>query len=248
MSQKEATSLISLEDLFKGRTFMIPDYQRGYSWEGNQLIDLRKDVENLYDRDASHVHYTGTIVASSRNGGTGALEVVDGQQRLTSLVMLIKAIHHRDPAKYHALYAHYIERGGAGNQELVLKPNQETALFFRERVLDGQEGTPTRFKSHENIDAACRFFKEWLDEAPGRTEEILRIVTQRLGFIFFMPKHDKEIGIMFEVINNRGKELSQLEKMKNYFIYYATVKDRLRLHERINERWRELLENLSLAG
>jgi len=49
------------------------------------------------------------------------------------------------------------------------------------------------------------------------------------------------------VINNRGKELSQLEKMKNYFIYYATVKDRRGLHKGINERWRELQENLSLA-
>lgn len=244
---KQHTELITLEELFKDRTFFIPDYQRGYSWEPKQLIDLRKDVENLYDRDASHVHYTGTIVASSRNGEGGTLEVVDGQQRLTSLVMLVKAIHDRDPSKYAGLKARYIERGGAGNEELVLKPNQETALYFRERVLDGKVDAPTRFKSHENIHAACVFFKTWLDEAGGRVDDILRIITQRLGFIFFMPKHDKEIGIMFEVINNRGKELSQLEKMKNYFIYYATVKDRARLHERINERWRELLENLSLA-
>ncbi|MBK7570056.1 MAG: hypothetical protein IPI31_19785 [Bacteroidetes bacterium] len=55
---------------------------------------------------------------------------------------------------------------------------------------------------------------------------ICNVVTKRLGFIFYTPKYDKEIGIMFEVINNRGKELSELEKIKNYFIYYATIFDK----------------------
>ncbi len=244
---KQPAELITLKELFEERMFIIPDYQRGYSWGRQQLIDLRKDIENLYGRGEEHVHYTGTIVAALGDKEGSALEVVDGQQRMTSLVILLRAIYVRDPQKYAAIEEHYIERGGAGNEELVVRPNEETDIYFRDRVLAGKVDTPTTFKSHENIHTACIFFQEWLEEAHDRIDQILHIITHRLGFIFFVPRDHKEIGIMFEVINNRGKELSQLEKMKNYFIYYATVMGRKRLHERINRRWSSLLKHLSLA-
>lgn len=245
--QARPTSLTNLEALFVDRLFEIPDYQRGYAWTNRQLTDFRKDIENLFDRDASHRHYTGTIVASKRKDAD-ALDIVDGQQRLTTMVILLKAIHDRDPERYTHIMEQYILRGRSGDQRLVLKPNQETALYYTDLIVNGVRTAPRKFKSHENILAADTFFRTWLASVPDRVDEILTIVTQRFGFIFFMPEHDKEIGIMFEVINNRGKELSQLEKMKNYFIYYATVKDRRALHDEINERWRALLENLSLAN
>jgi len=58
---------------------------------------------------------------------------------------------------------------------------------------------------------------------------------------------DKEIGVMFEVINNRGKELSELEKIKNFFIYYSTIYNRPSLREEVNYKWSRILFYLNKA-
>ena len=88
---KKAATLLSVPEVFKDRFFKIPDYQRGYSWEVDpQLLDLRKDIENIYSKN--YKHFTGTIVAAKINGSENHLEIVDGQQRLTTLVILLKEI------------------------------------------------------------------------------------------------------------------------------------------------------------
>ena len=51
------SSLMNLNELFDGRFFEIPDYQRGYSWEKTQLEDLTKDIVNMFNK--KHIHFTG---------------------------------------------------------------------------------------------------------------------------------------------------------------------------------------------
>ena len=102
--------LLSLEDLFTKRIFRIPDYQRGYSWEEEQLIEFLEDVMNLPELDRKH--YTGLIslkeVNIKENGTTNEkwndekwlidkkgykiYHIVDGQQRLTTCIILINEI------------------------------------------------------------------------------------------------------------------------------------------------------------
>ena len=79
---------LSLKDLFTEKLFRIPDFQRGYSWEEKHLDDLWEDIENLSEGGE---HYTGLItVKDSSSPGTSwlgfnTLEIIDGQQRLTTL-------------------------------------------------------------------------------------------------------------------------------------------------------------------
>lgn len=94
-------TLESLQSIFKDRIFKIPDYQRGYAWQKNQLIDFWEDIVNLPD---DHQHYTGMLTLNSADGQTNQwiLErwlindrntrpyyVVDGQQRLTTFIIFI---------------------------------------------------------------------------------------------------------------------------------------------------------------
>ena len=118
------SSLINIQDLFKNRYFFIPDYQRGYSWGKEQLEDLRKDIENMFNKN--HKHFTGTIVAAKVGKSSNKYDIVDGQQRLMTLVILIKEIIKQNPEEYDRLYNHYIERGSGGNKKLVFTPNEET--------------------------------------------------------------------------------------------------------------------------
>ena len=75
---KDFGRLCTLEEIFKGRRFKIPEYQRGYSWEKEQRDDLLKDIESIAKSD--HMHFTGTIVAS-KTDTPDLFEIVDGQQR-----------------------------------------------------------------------------------------------------------------------------------------------------------------------
>jgi uncharacterized protein with ParB-like and HNH nuclease domain len=86
--------VFTIEKLFTDRVFRVPDYQRGYAWEEQQLREFIEDVELL---PAGKDHYTGTVVLYDRKGEEASCldeegkhyavsDVVDGQQRLTTIV------------------------------------------------------------------------------------------------------------------------------------------------------------------
>jgi len=239
-----STGLLPLNEICSGRYFIIPDYQRGFSWDTTQLEDLTKDIDRLLKKD--HMHFTGTLVLSQPDLNQNIYEIIDGQQRLTSLIILIKAIYDTNPSIYSDLRELYLLRGKIGNVRPVLTSNAETREFFNDVILEGR-GASVRIKSHEHLQVAFDYFKEWLKKNASSIDNILKVVTQQIGFLLFTPEHQSEVGIMFEVINNRGKRLSALEKIKNYFIYYAAIHDKHSLRQTINDKWRVIQENLNHA-
>jgi len=240
----QVTTLLSISKIFKDRFFKIPDYQRGYSWELKQLKDLTEDILNLLN--TQHKHYTGTIVASPVPKNNNYFDVVDGQQRITTVVILINEIINLYPSEFSYLEEIFIRRGEIGNKINVLTTNKETEYCFNEVIINSNSFEP-EVKSHERILFAKKYFNEWIKKNQNNIKEIVEIIKNRLGFLFFTPKNDKTIGIMFEVINNRGKELSELEKIKNYFIYYATIKSFNSLRKTVNDKWEYIQRYLSKA-
>ena len=97
--------LQSLSQIFNKRIFRIPDYQRGYAWQGQQLRDFWEDIVNL---QSDRYHYTGLLSLKKLNQeesrklgnddswllerGFDAYHIVDGQQRLTTFVIMINEI------------------------------------------------------------------------------------------------------------------------------------------------------------
>ena len=235
----------NLIDLFKNNFFVIPDYQRGYSWEEENLNDLLSDIENISNVDGKH--YTGTIVATEQNASSGTYELVDGQQRLTTLIILLNEIYHFDKDRFGEIYPLFISRGPIGNEKPVFTPNAETTQCFFDAVIDRKPFNPET-KSHELILKARLHFENYLLKESSDAGLLYRTLVDKLNFLFFTPEPSREIGIMFEVINNRGKLLSELEKIKNFFIYYATVQDKIKLRQDINARWSSIQMNLSKAN
>ena len=90
----------SLQELFNNRVFRVPDYQRGYAWEKQQVKEFLDDLELLLS--SARRHYTGTIVlyqptpATEKPDNEGKryveMDVVDGQQRLTTILLLLNEI------------------------------------------------------------------------------------------------------------------------------------------------------------
>ena len=238
--------LLSFEEIVKDLFFKIPDYQRGYSWEEKQIEDLIKDIFQVADKD--HMHFTGTIVITKSHDFNDIYEIVDGQQRLTTLIILLNEIYKLNPSQYSNIKETFLLRGEIGEERYVLETNNETNLYFKEAIIGDKKNLPADLKSLQNLCFAKKTLNAWVSENKGSIDTIYKVVTRKLGFICFAPINTKEIGIMFEVINNRGKELSELEKIKNYFIYYASINNKNNLRTNVDELWGKILAYLSEAN
>ncbi|RZK21944.1 MAG: DUF262 domain-containing protein, partial [Flavobacterium sp.] len=245
--------LRTLPEIFEGNYFYIPDYQRGYAWDEKQVEELLKDLEHLL-LDASAVrHYTGTLVLSQLKKTINEYQIVDGQQRLTTLVIFLKCISSVcDENLKRIISAKYIKRGDTGNEQFALKLNSDTRKFFEKVVLSDcdVEKSPITLESHERLLSAHNSISKWLSLQTTSgipIEQILNVLEDRLGFLVYSPLEDAETGIMFEVINNRGKQLSELEKVKNYLIYCSIKLSASSLRQEITEYWSEIVQSLNKA-
>ncbi|GAA4971474.1 DUF262 domain-containing protein [Algibacter aquimarinus] len=239
---KYVTDLLTIEEVVSGKLFKIPDYQRGYSWDNEQVEDLLTDIEHISHQD--HKHYTGTLVIS-KDATSERYNIVDGQQRLTTLIILLKELYEIDKEKYSHIHNTFlIQKKG----QYILETNKETDAFFKECIIGDKKNIPATIKSLQNLRKSKTQIYKWLRLQNGSIDVIHDTVLNKLGFLCFAPANIKEIGIMFEVINNRGKALSELEKIKNYFIYYATINNKVSLQVKVNNNWESILKYLSESG
>ena len=253
MNNKFVHQLRTLPEIFEGSFFCIPDYQRGYAWDEKQIDELLKDVDHLLLDNSAIRHYTGTLVLSRSKKLVNQYNIVDGQQRLTTLVIFFKCISlFADREDKEIIVTKYLKRGDVGNDQFVLKLNLDTNKFFEKVILSdcNLENCPITLESHERLLNAYNLINKWLSQktASGASiEHILGVLEGRLGFLVYSPVEDAETGIMFEVINNRGKQLSELEKVKNYLIYCSIKLSAFSLRDDITEHWSDILQSLNKA-
>jgi|GEM_PF-565472 len=245
MTQKnsEPAILISLLELFEGKKFEIPDYQRGYSWDEEQILDLLTDIE-MHNSKSGHKHFTGTIVVERPNGGD-VFQIVDGQQRLVTCVMVLRAIVEIDLKKLEKI--EYIIKKTPSGYETALQLSDYDNDFFHSAIINHVE-LPEETASNKRLQKCYNTAKEWLKGEDRDIEKIFDGIINQLGFIFFETSSVRETTTMFEVINNRGKSLSELEKFKNYFLHLCHVLEFKDLAADISSSWGQILFNLEKAG
>jgi hypothetical protein len=244
---------MTVADLLRGHILIIPEYQRGYAWSARQLNDFRDDLELL---DLGRQHYTGTVILCPRPEirRDDALqrqvvaEVVDGQQRLTTIMMLLDAIRREflklpnmeQVATGVASYLSFLE-GGISQPRLVL--NNQSADFFAKVVLaEDPEAYRPSVPAEERLlfarDSLTYWTAELVSEAsvPAEAlEELLQKVIEQLRFTLFEVPDDIQAGVIFETVNDRGKPLTELEKVKNYVLYLSSIFDDSQARSLANE-------------
>lgn len=264
-----------LPTLFQQRIFLIPDYQRGYAWEKKQVAELLEDLSLL---NAPRRHYAGTIVLCKTAdapimGNDGTLyathAVVDGQQRLTTIVLLLNELS-RALAAYpdcadlaEGIRKNYVQTKSRDNWPIYkLSLNKDTHAFYRDSVLPE---TPSIDQPPVGAAARLRNAKKQIadylrredDEPESEHRESLTEwhakLTQQLHFNLYEVEKEAEVGVIFEVMNDRGKPLTELEKVKNYLLYAASSLDvdefaRDGLANSVNDAWAKILSNLMTAG
>lgn len=253
-------SLTPLSSLFPGRYFRVPDYQRGYAWEAKHIKALLQDLEILAGSKINGLHYTGTLVlvtGKDHSPDYPVFDIVDGQQRLTTLSMLLNALisvveEVGNPALCKSdLHQTYIGRGSPlRDYRPVLILNSDLEPFFRDLLKGRARKEAVEYLSQKRLLEGYAQMAQWVKSNAsnaGKALEWIDIVTNRLGLIAYQPMNADEAGMMFEVINNRGKPLTELEKVKNYLIYFAIKRGFEGLKKSINTQWGLILKNLSLA-
>ncbi len=270
-----ATELQSLSKIFNNRIFRIPDYQRGYAWGDRQLADFWSDLARV---GPDRTHYCGQLTLEKvmddgwrqwdgdswlvEDAGFEPCFVVDGQQRLTTAIILIHCILETfqpddllTGLKVSELRDRYLSKSKGVLQSCLFgyakdNPSHE---FFRTQILkvpsNEYHGSRTTYTS--NLANARDFFREQVSKAAarGEGEQLFKALTQRFRFNTHELSDDIDVFVAFETMNNRGKQLSRLELLKNRLIYLSTLAkggeaEKNKVRSSINAVWRTIYEEL----
>ena len=277
--------LISLSKLFDKRIFRIPDYQRGYAWGKAQLDDFWDDLANLTE---DRYHYTGMLSLKKLKSnvysnwseekwiieekGYEAYHIVDGQQRLTTFIILVNSI--LDFAKNNGIeYLNGDELEEIKTRFIVeyKKPQKILKAFkfgyesdnpsfeyLRYNILgEGVTGTLVETFYTLNLEKAKYYFDEKINdyyssEGLKGLESLFRKLVNKLQFNIHDIDDDFDVFVAFETMNNRGKRLSNLEILKNRIIYLTTLypdtmlssDEKEQLRKDINDCWKEVYHEL----
>lgn len=210
--------LLNLDGVIEKGVFEIPSYQRGYAWQERQLKDFWNDLEHVSKLgDKFHYMHSLTLRGLENELESGAFEIIDGQQRLaTSLILLgllAKTTQNKDP-KYSLI-----------NLEPILS-YKYYGLNEAFRAIMEEEKDLERFQTSfyaKNLIEAYEFFQEKISDTPMETlEKMFDALTKKMLFSV-VELNDNRIDPFssFETINNRGKDLSTLELFKNRLHFVA---------------------------
>lgn len=247
--------LQSLIEIFNEKFFRIPDFQRGYSWEINQLEDFWEDLINLKN---DKIHYTGLLTVEQISKSDvqniekwqddlwlferelSSYYLIDGQQRLTTSIILINEILNlfKDDEginfkeKSYWVNKFLFQAYGKDYKSYIFgyerdNPSDE---YFKTKILAQESSTadkvPEQTLYTSNLKTAKEFFQKKIEKAEKtEVEEIFKKVTTRFKFNFYEIDNELDVYVTFETMNNRGKPLSNLELLKNRLIYLSTLLD-----------------------
>ncbi len=237
--------LLTLDGVVEKGVFEIPSYQRGYAWQKRQLEDFWNDLEHVSKLgDKFHYMHSLTLRELENEFESSAFEIIDGQQRLaTSLILLgilAKITQNKDP-KYSLI-----------NLEPILS-YKYYGLSEAFRAIMEEEKDLERFQTSfyaKNLIDAYAFFKEKISDTPvGTLEKMFNSLIKKMLFSV-VELNDNRIDPFssFETINNRGKDLSTLELLKNRLHFVAhkicDEEDLENLQQEINDTYTRIYHDL----
>lgn len=255
--------LQSLDQLFQNKLFRIPDYQRGYAWQQTQLVDFWEDLLNLQD---NRYHYTGMLSlkvlkrTDIENWGSDLwmldkgfkpCHIVDGQQRITTFIILLNEIicfvrsakNNLGKSDEEIVLGYSTLKEVVSKYILQIRPPQniiKTFLFGYEADNPSSDylkykifnetfsGTVNETYYTKNLKFAKEFFNKninllYQSEGMGAINALFLKLTLRLMFNIHEIEDDYDVFVSFETMNNRGKKLTNLELLKNRLIYLTTL-------------------------
>lgn len=249
--------------LGNGLRYSVPPFQRDYSWSDLEWEELWQDIEALFIEDAESAHYMGYLVLQTTNNKQ--FDIIDGQQRLTTLSILILAglsflkdmvsngvDADRNNQRLHQLKNDYIGYTDPVTliETPILKLNRHNDKYYRNHLIT-LDKLPQRglHASEHRIRKAFDWFKNKIKQKFGMEissgqdfAQFLDDLVDKLFFTVITVNDELNAFKVFETLNARGVRLSSTDLLKNYLFSLASVDD---LHDtqikHLEERWESII-------
>ncbi len=210
---------ITIHSLFDGtKVFRIPQYQRAYAWEERQLQEFCDDFETQF---VGKDYFFGTILFREEESQDEfeIIEIVDGQQRITTLMIYMKLILDRLAAlgdEVDLLVATYVRYGGRYKLHVL----QDDHEFFAAYILQDNDGSEfIRTPSQRRLWEAKKYLRDRVETYSPETLQQLVSKVRRTKLLTYSVEDNAEATLIFETTNDRGRPLSNLEKTKSFLMH-----------------------------
>jgi len=227
--------------------YIVPDYQREYVWDNNQVEQLLSDLMDAYSEDSKKVYFLGTIVTFNTGD---QFELIDGQQRLTTFFVLLCALkklygeHGENTSVLENLVysSKYDEDGNTVNQ-YHLQLQYEDARNYLEIIEKGGTQPKEITASGEKLFNAYTSINSILTEKFPDFAELKKFVVFLLNKTSFVRIETYDVTDalkIFETINQRGKGLDPMDLLKNMIFRQVSREN----FKELNANWKEITKTL----
>lgn len=243
----------SVGALFSNTTFEIPQYQREYSWQDDEVADFWQDLSKSLDIDS---YFLGLVILTNEEQRK---HVVDGQQRIVTITLLatalyFEAVQRGRSALADRIQAEFLKSIDYETDETTPRvhlsdPQDNETLQF---IIENGE-TPGTLIDEESVSfriaSSFRYLREKLatDLAPDPFKRLGKwadFLTNRVYFAVFIHPDAATAYQVFEVINTRGKDLTTADLLKNYVLSQTAPGGRAERYE----HWRNMSKKFSPEG
>lgn len=246
-----SASEAEIQHIFKNSNlFTVPDYQRLYSWDEEQWSEFWKDLTSITQDDT---HFLGSIVVIQHKGSfdqLDTLELVDGQQRLTTISLLLRVMqeYYEDRGDPNGIGEKidedYIHETDFDNNEY---PKLELSRFDNEEYQEILDGNPQSVSEENQLRKAYEFFSDKVrNESKEEIDRLRKHLLRSLTIVVVECDSTGSAFRLFETLNNRGLELSAVDLMKNALLQVASEKhgDDSDEYQHIRDQWERVLETV----
>jgi uncharacterized protein with ParB-like and HNH nuclease domain len=245
------SGLKKISDIFQGEViFTIPQYQRAYSWDEKQWDEFYDD---LHYHNINQKYFFGTLLLkdAGKEKSFNLIEVVDGQQRTTTITIFINVLLYLLEKKgsekeLELLKARYINHF---NRYKLRPIDLDDVTFFHTYVLQMENETSSFNKPSQGrlYNAKIHFLKKLEKLDLPKLESYLDKI-ENAEILVYLVNNAAEASLIFETTNDRGKDLTNLEKIKSFLMYkaYLANTDATDLITRIFSRFSSIYKEIEL--
>ncbi len=242
MMKAKATTLLNFIKENQKNQLVIPIYQRLYSWEKEQCKELWDDIIKIGGNDKMDGHFIGSILYVIYNitHSENILFIIDGQQRLTTITLLLTALrnHLSDEVKRKEIENHYLinsDKDGDEKFRLILSESDKDTLLY---LIDKDRRKPSEPSS--KIVENFKLFEEWVSNT-NKLETIFKGL-EKLMIVYIALKEEEKYDpqLIFESMNSKGIELTQTDLIRNYIVMETEIKKQEVFY---NKYWRAMEED-----
>ena len=230
-----------LDFLEPSRTrFIIPLYQRNYDWKEEHCRQLLTDIVRIH-KDNVESHFFGSIVTRMETMSSKNILIIDGQQRITTITLLMAAlvkaykdgrIQCADVSKYEIIWEDYLYEKHFEGRHFKLQPIEKDCIAL-DAILDDK---PLIADSH--ITTNYQLFYNWVISCNLTLDNIYDAISKLIVIDIRLDGKD-DPQLIFESINSTGLELSEADKIRNYFLMSLSAADQEKYYK---EYWNPIEE------